>query len=152
MLSKVKREKKDGGTKRKAAPPTIISSDLRINGNVTSDGEIQIDGIVDGDVRGAKLSVGQTGRIKGAVTADRVLIRGRVIGEIRAQTLTLTSTARVKGDVMHETLTIEPGAQLDGHCRPIDSIKQIEGASSPAENAINLVISDASPARSGGSL
>lgn len=147
MFSK---DKKDGGAKRKAAPPTIISADLRVNGNVISDGEIQIDGIVDGDVRSCKLSVGQTGRIKGAVTADRILVRGRVVGEIRARTITLAATARVKGDVLHETLTIEPGAQLEGHCRPMESVKQIEGSSAPVEGGINLVVSDGSPARSSG--
>lgn len=146
------RDKKEGGAKRKAAPPTIISSDLRVNGNVTSDGEIQIDGIIEGDVRGAKLSIGQTGRVKGAVIADRLLVRGRVVGEIRARVITLSATARVKGDVLHETLTIEPGAQLDGHCRPMDSVKQIEtDAPSPGEGTINLVVRDGAPARSGGS-
>jgi cytoskeletal protein CcmA (bactofilin family) len=144
MFSK---DKKDGAGKRKAAPPTIISADLRVNGNVTSDGEIQIDSIVDGDVRSNKLSVGQSGRIKGAVTAEKMLVRGRVIGEIRARVITLASTARVKGDALHETLTIEPGAQLEGHCRPMETVKQIEGAAQPGEGGINLVVSDGTISR-----
>ena len=85
MFSKGKT--KDGGKKR-SAPPTIISADLRVDGDITSEGEIQIDGVVDGDVRGARLSIGQGGTIKGSVTADRVLVRGRVTGQIKARMVT----------------------------------------------------------------
>lgn len=142
MFSKGKTE---GGRKRKTAPPTIISSDLRITGNVTSEGEVQVDGVVDGDVRGARVSVGTTGHIAGAVTADRVLIRGRVNGQIRAQTVTFTRTAQVKGDVFHDTLSIEPGAKLEGHCRRLNAVDGDQDGVN-----INLVVSDGMPTRTRG--
>jgi cytoskeletal protein CcmA (bactofilin family) len=129
--------KAGGERKRKPVPPTIISSDLRITGNVTSEGEVQVDGVVDGDVRGARVSVGISGHIAGAVTADRILIRGRVNGQIRAQSVTFARTAQVKGDVFHDTLTIEPGAKLEGHCRRLNSV---EGDQESVN--INLVVSD----------
>ncbi len=132
--------KKAGGRKQRPAPPTIISSDLRVDGDIASDGEIQIDGTVDGDVRGSKLSIGQTGIINGAVTADRTLIRGRVNGQIKSRLVTLTRTARVSGDVLHETLAIEPGARLEGNCRRMEPA---------ADNNINLVVSDGAPTRAG---
>lgn len=134
--------KPKAGRKGKAVPPTIISSDLRITGNVTSEGEVQVDGVVDGDVRGARVSVGATGHIAGAVTADRVLIRGRVNGQIRAQTVTFTRTAQVKGDVFHDTLSIEPGARLEGHCRRLNAVDgEQEGVN------LNLVVNDGVPTR-----
>lgn len=129
----------DDGKKR-PAPPTIISSDLRVNGDISGDGEIQIDGVVDGDVIGGKLSIGQSGSIKGAVTADRTLIRGRVTGQIKSRIVTLTRTARVTGDILHETLAIEPGARLEGNCRRIEP-------DSESESNINLVVSDGAPTR-----
>lgn len=131
-----------GEAKRKPVPPTIISSDLRITGNVTSEGEVQVDGVVDGDVRGARVSVGISGHIAGAVTADRILIRGRVNGQIRAQNVTFTRTAQVKGDVFHDTLTIEPGAKLEGHCRRLNAVD-----GEPESVNINLVVSDGVAAR-----
>ena len=134
MFSKAK---KDGGKKR-AAPPTIISSDLRVDGDITSEGEIQIDGAVDGDVKGTKLSIGEQGSVKGAVTAERVLVRGRVTGQIKGRVVTLTRSSRVTGDVMHETLAIEPGARLEGNCRRMDA---------GAEPGINLVVSDGRPTK-----
>lgn len=129
--------KKAGGRKR-PAPPTIISADLHVNGDITSEGEIQIDGVVDGDVKGTKLSIGQGGTIKGSVTAERVLVRGKVTGQIKARLVTLTRTARVTGDVLHETLAIEPGARLEGNCRRMEA---------GADTNINLVVSDGTPTR-----
>lgn len=140
MFSKAKDEA--GGRAKKRLPPTIISADMHIDGNIASDGEIQIDGIVDGDVKAGKLSIGETGRIRGAVVADRLMVRGRVVGQLRANFVTLTRTARVKGDVFHETLAIEPGAQLEGNC------KRIEGAvTAPGEPAINLIVHDGQATR-----
>lgn len=140
MFSKGK-AKTDSGRKRKPVPPTIISADIRITGNVTSEGEVQVDGTVDGDVRGAKVSVGASGHIAGAVTADRILVRGKVNGQIRAQVVTLTRTSQVKGDVFHDTLSMEPGAKLEGHCRRLNAVDTEEGAN------INLVVSDGLTAR-----
>lgn len=140
MFSKGK-GKSDSGRKRKPVPPTIISGDIRITGNVTSEGEVQVDGTVDGDVRGAKVSVGASGHIAGAVTADRILVRGKVNGQIRAQVVTLTRTSQVKGDVFHDTLSMEPGAKLEGHCRRLNAVDTEEGAN------INLVVSDGLAAR-----
>jgi len=133
MFSKAKDDGSGRGKKR--VPPTIISADMHVDGNIASDGEVQIDGVVDGDVKAGKLSIGETGRIRGAVVADRLMVRGRVVGQLRANFVTLTRTARVKGDVFHETLAIEPGAQLEGNC------KRMEGAvPAPGEPAINLIV------------
>ncbi len=132
MFSKAKK----GGARKRPAPPTIVSSDLRIDGDITSVGEIQIDGIVNGDVTCAKVSIGENGTVKGSVTAERALVRGKVTGQIKAGVVTLTRSSRVTGDVLHETLAIEPGARLEGNCRRMDG----------NESGINLVVSDGKPA------
>ena len=113
--------------------PSIIAADMKLVGDVTSEGEIQIDGHVEGDVRCGSITVGQSGVIKGAVRADRALVRGRITGEISARSVSLTKTAHVLGDVLHESLMVEPGAYIDGHCRRLDK---------PAQGGLNLVVSD----------
>jgi len=135
------RDKSDSGGRGRAAAPTIISADIKVRGDLKSEGEIQVDGLVEGDVEGQSLSVGSGGVITGAVKAERALVRGQVNGEIRAQVVTLTKSARVKGDVLHETLTIEPGAQLEGHCRRLNAVDDHDSGS------INLVVSDGIPTR-----
>jgi len=101
----------------KSAPPSIISADLKIVGDLSSDGEVQIDGIVNGDIRTKSLLVGETANIKGEIVADSVFIHGSVSGQIRAKDVTLAKSAHMVGDILHENLSIETGAFLEGHCK-----------------------------------
>jgi len=103
---------------RKASDvPSIISPDMTVTGNLSSAGDIQVDGRVDGDVDAANLTIGQNGTIEGTIQAHAVQVHGTVSGEIRASSVTLAATARIHGDIVHESLAIEAGAYLDGHCR-----------------------------------
>ncbi len=98
--------------------PSIISSDLEIVGDLKSDGEIQIDGTVKGDIKGHMLTVGEQGKIDGSIVADTVRIFGTVNGRVQAKTVHLDKSAKVTADITHETLTIEADAYFEGkvHC------------------------------------
>ena len=108
---------------------------MQVTGNITSDGEIQIDGALSGDIYCAKLTIGETGRINGSVVAEDCLVHGEVIGQIKVDSVTLSRSSRVEGDVLHDMLAIEPGARLDGHCRRLDKAE----ADDPK---LDLVITD----------
>ncbi len=101
------------------AVPSIISADLTIDGNLNSGGEIQVDGVVNGDIRCKALIVGVKGSVIGEVVAQTVRMHGAVKGMVRARSVFLASTARMSGDVEHESLAIEPGAYMEGHCKRI---------------------------------
>src|SRR5210317_707191 len=101
MFSKGRKDRERKSRRKGKGPLTIISADLTVTGSLTSDGEVLIDGSVDGDVASARLSVSQNGRIVGMVSAGQALIRGCVDGEIRVQEVTLTGTAQVTGDIHH---------------------------------------------------
>ena len=104
--------------------PSIISPDLKIVGNLKSDGEIQIDGTVKGDIKSHMLTVGEQGKIDGSTVAETVRIFGTVSGQVRAKTVRLDKSARVTADITHETLTIEAGAYFEG------KVQSLKGASS----------------------
>ncbi len=104
--------------------PSIISAGLTITGNLTSDGEVQVDGIVLGDIRAGTLSVGEGACITGEILAERVLIKGEIIGTIRANAVELAKSAMVRGDILHEVLSIEAGANVEGHCKHIDNPRE----------------------------
>ena len=99
------------------AVPSIISAHLSIEGNLNSGGEIQVDGVVNGDIRCKALIVGVKGSVNGEVAAQTVRMHGAIKGMIRAKSVFLASTARMSGDVEHESLAIEPGAYMEGHCK-----------------------------------
>jgi cytoskeletal protein CcmA (bactofilin family) len=99
---------------------SVISNDLRIIGQglkIISQGTLQVDGEVEGDVAGAEVIIGEQGKVTGTVAADRVIVRGRISGVIRGMTVALQSSARVEGDIHHMSLAIEQGAEFDGRCR-----------------------------------
>lgn len=101
----------------KSKAPSILSADLTITGSIFSDGEVQLDGTVEGDVRAGSLSIGEEATVKGEVVAETVVVRGRVEGSVRARQVQLAATARIEGDIVHATLAVESGAYFDGHCR-----------------------------------
>ena len=61
--------------------PSIISANLRIAGNLVTDGVIQLDGIVDGDVNCDDLTLGESAVINGSIEGNRVRVSGTVNGE-----------------------------------------------------------------------
>lgn len=102
----------DARPKLRAA--SLLSEDLTVEGNVVCDGEVQIDGVVRGDVRVSRLTIGETGHVEGQVFSEAVEVRGRVIGSITAKQVRLYGTAYVDGDITHEQLAIENGAFFQG--------------------------------------
>jgi len=99
------------------AVPSIVSADLTVTGDLVSAGEIQIDGRVEGDIKCASLIIGIAGAVTGEVSAQTVRMHGTVSGQVIAKSVFLASTARMVGDITHESLAIEPGAFMEGHCR-----------------------------------
>jgi cytoskeletal protein CcmA (bactofilin family) len=93
---------------------SVLSSDLTITGNVRSSGDIQVEGIVEGDVRAQTLIVGESATVKGEVVAEEVVVHGRVVGRLRGLKVRLTSSARCEGDIVHKTIAIESGAHFEG--------------------------------------
>ncbi len=119
--------------------PSIISVDLTVNGNLVSEGEIQIDGTINGDVNTATLLVGESAKIHGDIKAQHVRVHGHVNGQITAKSVTLAETAHVVGDVIHEDLSIEKGAFLEGHCKRIDEHKaETEKTSAKADGVKDI--------------
>ncbi len=111
----------DKKTRQVVDMPSIIAKGLVISGNMECDGELQVDGIVVGDVRADKLTLGQTAHITGEIDVDTLVVHGKIDGNIRAVDVTITATGRVKGDVLNSSLNIDPGAIVDGHCRHSDN-------------------------------
>lgn len=102
--------------------PSIISADLRITGNLKSDGDIQVDGHVEGDIDSATLTIGEGAHVKGHISCESVRVCGTVDGAVKAKSVVMAKTARVIGDIIHDSLAIEAGAFIEGN------IKRLEGA------------------------
>jgi cytoskeletal protein CcmA (bactofilin family) len=103
-----------------SGPKSVIGNDLKIIGQglkIFSQGTLQVDGEIEGDVGGAEVIIGERGKVSGTVAAERVIVRGTISGVIRGATVTLQSSSHVEGDIHHMSLAIEQGAEFDGRCR-----------------------------------
>jgi cytoskeletal protein CcmA (bactofilin family) len=96
---------------------TVIGDGLKIFGNVTAEGLVEINGQIEGDLQCTSLIVSPKGWIVGRITADQVVVNGRVEGPIQGGEVALKSQAHVVGDIDHKTLTIEKGAYFDGRAK-----------------------------------
>ncbi|MCF8473767.1 MAG: polymer-forming cytoskeletal protein [Emcibacter sp.] len=118
--------------------PSIIGSDVTIKGDITTAGEIQLDGTVEGDVRSTSLTIGEHGSVKGIVTAEDVVIKGSVTGQVNSRNIRLEKMAKVKGDLFHETLSVEAGAFIEGkltHKSNVSQAKEESAKLSPTANS-----------------
>lgn len=93
---------------------SFIGTDVVINGDVTSTGQLHIDGRIDGDVKCETLIQGDSGTIAGQINADTAHLAGLIDGTVKARVVTLEPSARVTGDVSYETLSIAAGAAIEG--------------------------------------
>ncbi|MGH1421754.1 MAG: bactofilin family protein [Hyphomonas sp.] len=100
---------------------SIICGDMKINGSVVSEGALQIDGIVDGDVSATDITIGASGQITGEVKAEVVRVKGKIIGSIRARKVDLETGAHVKGDIVHSSLQIQSNAVFEGQVKHADN-------------------------------
>jgi cytoskeletal protein CcmA (bactofilin family) len=97
---------------------SIIANGVKITGTIEADNaELQIDGEIEGNVRGGAVTVGDTGMIKGDMVSESVTVHGRVEGSVRARRVTLARNAHVMGDIVHQSLSVEMGAVFEGQCR-----------------------------------
>ena len=101
--------------------PSVISTDLKIVGDLHCAGDVQIKGTVEGDIRSRTVTVGEGAQVTGAVYGEAVHVSGLVTGQIEAPTVTVARSGKILGDVLHDSLAVEAGAHLEGQCRRLDS-------------------------------
>ena len=105
------------------APMSIISSGMKITGDLECAGVVKIDGRIDGSVTGARqVLLGRGGGVHGNVIADEVVIGGVVDGAIlAAERLELQGSAVVNGDIETKSIVVLEGARINGVVRMSDS-------------------------------
>jgi len=64
--------------------PSVFAQGITITGDIYGDGELVIEGRLNGSVRCKALTVGATGSVRGRIVADTVLVMGVIEGEVAA--------------------------------------------------------------------
>ena len=97
--------------------PTIIGETTKVCGDINSNGI---------------LVIGVKGNILGTVKAQSMFLYGTLQGKATADSLFIANTAKLIGDATHNTIAIEPGAYIDGHCIRVQNKPAAEPAASEA--------------------
>jgi len=93
---------------------SVLGADLRITGEITSAGSVEILGEIEGNITANGLIIGQEGRVKGSITAHTVEVKGKFDGKVTCESFTLRGSSVVKADVTTISIVIESGAQMEG--------------------------------------
>lgn len=106
---------------------TLIGTNTVMDGNVTSESSIKIDGKITGDVKtSGNLFLSEKAEVKGSLWATDVHISGTVDGNVYSKgILHLMSTAKVYGDVQVNSFVADEGAVFQGKCNMVE-FKQTE--------------------------
>jgi cytoskeletal protein CcmA (bactofilin family) len=99
-----------------------IAQDTKIKGNIESNGDIRIDGILEGDLDcKGRVVVGPESRVTGTIRCSNAEIMGFVKGEIVVkELLSLKASATITGNLTMGKLSVEPGARFVGHCKMLN--------------------------------
>ncbi|MGA0033936.1 MAG: bactofilin family protein [Burkholderiales bacterium] len=107
----------------------LIGAGTVIEGDLTFDGGLRVDGRVHGNVSSAEgkpgtLVLSEAARIKGEIRVSHVVINGAVVGPVHAADyIELQSKANVTGDVYYRTLEMHLGAVVQGRLVYQDDVK-----------------------------
>lgn len=96
----------------------IIGTGTKVNGDLISDGDIRVDGNIEGHVTvKQRLVLGEQGVISGDIEAKDAIIAGLLKGNLKVeQTLILKPSSRIEGDIITDKIIIESGASFNGRC------------------------------------
>jgi cytoskeletal protein CcmA (bactofilin family) len=96
-----------------------ITSGTEIIGDINSNGDIRLDGILNGNINArGKLVIGESGKVTGIINCKNSDIYGIVEGKINVtELLSLKSSAQIIGDIYSNRLAIEPGCKFTGSCK-----------------------------------
>ncbi|MET0182257.1 MAG: polymer-forming cytoskeletal protein [Caulobacterales bacterium] len=130
----IQRRQSAGG---RAAIASIIANGVKIIGTIEAEAaELQVDGEIEGNVRGGAVTVGDTGMVKGDIVSESVTVHGRIEGSVRARKVQLMRNAHVLGDIVHQSLSVEMGAVFEGQCRYLQDPLRQDGPGAPSQPQI----------------
>lgn len=106
----------------------MVGVGTEITGDVNSNGDIRIDGVLVGNLyTKGKVVIGESGKVKGEIFCKNSDVEGVIEGKINVtELLALKTSAKVIGDINTNKLAIEPGSKFTGNCTMSDDVTSYE--------------------------
>ncbi len=110
---------------------SLIAAGTTLKGDITSNGDIRIDGTLQGNIHcTAKVVIGANGVVEGDIAGQQADIMGKVKGTIHVkELLQLKGSCQVHGNIRAGKLQIEPTANFNGQCHMTETTPAVNGNS-----------------------
>jgi cytoskeletal protein CcmA (bactofilin family) len=117
------KSKSESSEENVPASASMIGAGTVLKGDISSNGDIRIDGTLKGNITGAaKVIIGANGTVEGDIAGQQADIMGKVIGSIRVKDLLqLKNGSTVEGNISSAKLQVEPSAVFNGQCHMISA-------------------------------
>ena len=103
---------------------SLVGETLQLEGDLRSSGNLDVAGLINGNVFVTDIIITETGSVRGSIEASSIEINGHVEGKITADSIIVGKTAVIKGDVFFKnTLKTEEGADIDGYIKRVNNGK-----------------------------
>ena len=98
--------------------PNIIGSGTKFTGDIETNGDLRVDGVIEGNIKSqGKIVLGSGGKINGTIKCVSAEISGSFEGKMEvSELLSLKASSYFKGDMSVNKLSIESGAKFIGSC------------------------------------
>ena len=121
---------------------SYVGETLQLDGDLRTSGNLDIAGLVNGNVYVSEVTVTETGSVRGSLEASKIEINGHIQGKITADAIVIGRNAVIKGDVYFKsTLKTEEGADIDGYIKRINNGK----ANTEEDIAIEEIVERSEP-------
>jgi cytoskeletal protein CcmA (bactofilin family) len=94
--------------------PAVIAEGLTIDGSLSGNVDVRVEGCVRGELQGRSVTVGSTGDIDASIKAYVIDIAGTVRGRLEAMTVNIAPSAEIDATIFHHKLNVEDGAAVKG--------------------------------------
>ena len=95
-----------------------VGETMQLEGDLRTSGNIDIAGLINGNVFVSEITIADTGSVRGTIEASVIEINGHVEGKISADVVIIGKNAVIKGDIFFKnTLKTEEGADIDGYIK-----------------------------------
>ncbi len=99
-------------------PVTSIGRGSRVSGKLEFEGNVRIEGSVEGEVSaGDVLQIGERAVVNAQISGTIVVIRGNVKGDVHARKrVEIRAPGKLHGNVTTPSLVIDDGVTFEGYC------------------------------------
>lgn len=99
--------------------PSLLSKTLKVEGNLFSEGTVEIEGQIRGNIKGDIVTLRENANVEGDIRANIVNIKGYFKGQIFAEKVNISREARIFGNIQYFSLTVEDGASIEGQFKRV---------------------------------